>query len=89
MRDYSNLLDAGVAAQLEKLKENEHKKGFEDVDIYYVYRRIHDEYRELGEEIFYDKFQNNIDYNKVRREAADIANFAHMIIVKCNQELNK
>ncbi len=84
-RDYDKLLKSGNNAQLEKLKENEHKKGFDDIDIDYSFRRLHDELRELFSELAEDV----IDYTKVRKEAADIANFAHMIIFKCDQVLDR
>ena len=81
--DYYNLLNDGNIAQLEKLRANEHKKGFEDIDIMYAFRRLIDEVEELDNEID----SNNNDFSKIRKEAADIANFCHMIILKCDEEL--
>lgn len=98
-RNYSALLGAGVRAQEEKLKENEHKRGFEDIDVYYAFDRIIDELKELRIELFQmEKTDHDIDFVrkreqydllKTRSEAADIANFAHMIILKCDQELRR
>jgi len=82
-RDYDGLIRAGVQAQIEKLNMNEHKRGFDDVDPWYAYTRIRDELHELEYEV------HEKDFYKMRKEAADIANFAHMIIYRCNQELNK
>jgi hypothetical protein len=98
MRDYTKLLEAGNKAQLEKLKQNGHKKGFNDINLEYATRRIEDEYQELSEEIWiitHDEqcinywHKDNKDYKKIRMEAADIANFAHMIILKCDKELEQ
>lgn len=97
MRDYDKLLEAGNKAQLEKLEENNHKRGFDEIDLDYAYGRIEDELLELKKELYdlyYGEFPCKIlkdQYNcvDVRKEAADIANFAHMIILKCDQELEK
>ena len=35
-RNYESLLQSGNKAQLEKLKQNKHKPGFEDIDIIYA-----------------------------------------------------
>ena len=99
-RDYEKLISAGNKAQLEKLKlpENQHKRGFDDIDIHYAVKRITEEINELVKETF--KIQektgylitipiDEMDIEAVRKEAADVANFAHMIILKCDQELNK
>lgn len=84
-RNYEKLLESGNKAQLEKLLLNEHKKGFEDIDLDYAMNRIYQEIEELHEaHLFNDK-----DFSAIKKEAADIANFAHMIIYKCDQELNK
>lgn len=96
-RDYDELLSAGQKAQLEKLKENDHKSGFDEIDIPQSFHRIKDEYIELGEELFYEKqgcsffeykFKKDIDFEAVRKEAADVANFAYMIILQCDKELS-
>ncbi len=81
-RDYEALLEAGNKAQLEKLRENEHKDGFDDISIAYVMDRIEDEHMEL--EHAFDNV-GDLGWESVRHEAADIANFAHMIILKCNK----
>ncbi len=85
MRDYSKLLDAGNAAQLEKLLQNEHKRDFENIDLYYALGRLHNEWEELADELLL----NDLDYKAIRHEAADIANFAHMVVLKCDKEICK
>lgn len=92
MRDYTALLEAGNKAQLEKLEENGHKEGFDDIDISLCEERLKDEVKELDKEIwdeYYEEYFENMDYKKIRHEAADIANFAHMIILACDKELEK
>ena len=90
-RNYKELLKAGNKAQLEKLQQNGHKKGFDDIDIDYAYIRLEVEMDELLKELLL--FPSSKDrkkvYEKIRHEAADIANYAHMIILKCDKEIAK
>ncbi len=98
MRDYTALLEAGNKAQLEKLRKNGHKKSFDMMDIMELFELLDIERLELDQEIYrmstYNGnivkcFRANIDLTKIRHEAADIANFAHMIILACDKELSK
>ncbi len=82
-RDYHALLNAGLTAQEEKLRENQHKESFDDVKMWDAYTMLRDEVEELDCEI--DSIDK--DFSKIRREAADIANFCHMIILRCDQEM--
>ncbi len=77
-RDYKALLCEGRKAQIEKLKENDHKCGFDIASIKDSFKLLHIEMQELSNEIFVEE----PDYKKIRREAADVANFAFMIILK-------
>lgn len=89
-RDYTALLEAGNAAQIEKLEMNGHKKGF-DEGIYELFTDLMNETYELELELYADYPESfkveSVDYAKARHEAADIANFAHMIILACDKEL--
>ena len=88
-RNYEELFKAGNAAQLEKLKEKEGAKGgWEDMDLMYIAMRIEDELEELFIEINCLD-EDDFDVSDVRREFADIANFAHMGILKCDKILKK
>ena len=83
LRDYEKLLKAGNKAQLEKLKEKENiKGGWDDIDLEYAAGRIEGELEEL-----YMALDCEDEYflEEIRREAADIANFAHMIILRCDK----
>ena len=83
-RDVLSLLEAGNKAQLEKLKENDHKKGFDSLDLPYIFKRITDEKNELCNELVNEP----IDYKATRKEFADIANFCHMGILECDKHIN-
>ncbi len=90
MRDIDALLKAGNKAQREKLEENRHKGGFDTDDIFIIHEKLVIEVYELEEELYTRLMpKKEIDYAKARREAADVANFAHMIILKCDDILNK
>ena len=81
MESIKKLIQAGNKAQLEKLHEHGHKNGFDNIDIDYAQSRIWDEWSELVVE----SSLKNRDHKKIRHEAADIANFAHMIILQCDK----
>jgi len=67
------------AEQMEaKLRENEHKGGWENESLSWLYTRMIEEAEEVKEEIK-AAFEREVDYNKIIREAADVANFAMMI----------
>ena len=79
-RDYKKLLKAGNAAQIEKLKENEHKEGFDSIDKSKLFKML---YQEVGE--LHQAMRKPDNYKEVRREAADVANYAHIIILACDR----
>jgi len=85
MRDYTALFEAGNKAQLEKLELNGHKEEFDSMNVGYLFSELLDEVDELKEEL--EKPICKI--KAIRHEAADIANFAHMIILACDKELTK
>lgn len=87
--EYESLLSAGNKAQIEKLKANSHKSGMDNLDPCYGYDCLEKEMEELQNELLLyplseDKKES---WKAIRREAADIANFAYMIILKCDKEL--
>lgn len=100
MRDYSGLIASVNNAMIEKLMENEHKPGFDDILFGYAVRRTREEHQEL-ETAFneftdaeYDYLEHESPENKavlliklkeMRREAADSANFPAFIIYKCDK----
>ena len=83
-RNYTQLITAGTAAQMEKLKQNEHKRGFDNISFEYAYHRLIEEVGELSE-AFRAKVVNIQGIKNIRSEAEDVANFAHMIILKCDK----
>lgn len=91
-RDIEALLKAGNQAQREKLEENGHKDDFNNTDIFHEFDRLEDEAEELYCEMFnVDTAERlpKVDYKKVRREFADVANRAHLGILACDKELSK
>lgn len=90
MRNYEELLKAGNAAQLEKLKQNEHKSGFDDMPIQDSIKGIEAEAFELYEIFYSGKKPSELskkELQKMRHEAADIANYCHMLILKIDKEI--
>jgi hypothetical protein len=90
--DYRRLMAAGNAAQLEKLKENGHKEGFEHIGMDYAWKRLEEEMAGLSRELRLIPLTGPGYYKairRVRREAADVANFAHMIILTCDELLRE
>jgi len=86
-RDYEALFKAGNTAQLEKLKENEDKPGWDNITFVTTFTGLLEEVKELIAEVKGDISDEG--YEKIRREAADVANFAHMIILRCDVILDK
>jgi hypothetical protein len=84
-RDYIGLINAGVTAQIEKLKKNEHKPPIESHTFIELFELLREEMSELTDELL----SEFIDYSLTRHEAADLANICHAIILKCEAELNK
>ena len=85
MRDYEELQRAGQAARLEKLLENTHKPGFDHVTVAYALQRCKQELDELVLEVHV----NGADPEKIRREFADLGNFADMDVLACDREISK
>jgi len=82
-REYVNLLHSGCKAQLEKLTENSYKPGFEGNDLAGTYMMLEAEVGELWETI------ETKELTDIRREAADVANYAHIIIFNCDRLLKE
>ncbi len=78
-KEYKNLIADGNKAQLERLKANSHKKGFDDIEIEYALDSIRKKTEEL--QVALSCYNSEV----MRDKAADIANFAHMVILKCDK----
>lgn len=87
MRNYDELLSAGNAAQIEKLRQNEHKKGFDDLEIGYIVKRLYDEFIETFEAFI--EYSTTGDAEKLRHEFADVSNFSDMGILACDRIIKK
>ena len=77
-RDVDALLEAGTRAQREKLEENTDKGSWLNLNTSELFDLLSVEMRELADTFGMD------DTEAMRREAADVANYAHMIIERCN-----
>ena len=84
-RDYDALLKAGNQAQLEKLKQNEHKSGFDVMTQQEISELIDEEFDELTIEMN----KQITDFKLMRHEAADLKNACNFMIILCDKELNK
>jgi NTP pyrophosphatase (non-canonical NTP hydrolase) len=60
-----------------RLRANDHKGGWADCDFPYLIRRIREETDELADTM--RDVGGLYDYAEIRREAADVANFAMMV----------
>lgn len=67
-----------------KLRENDHKGGWDECSIDWLYSRLQEESRELWRAVDRDDF----DAADIAREAADVANFAMMIADKARNHLS-
>ncbi|MBH0331464.1 hypothetical protein ABH14_16950 [Brevibacillus brevis] len=77
------------AEQMEaKLKENDHKEGWNGCGIFWLKNRLIEEVNELSDAM--DAGHNSesgLDVENIIREAADVANFAMMIADKAKKRL--
>lgn len=90
-RNYRKLLKSGNKAQLEKLKKYKHKSGFDAVSVDAAFNGIVEEFEELSIEVRHrdrSGFKSR-SMDKIREEAADVANYAHMIILACDRKISK
>lgn len=101
---YNELFEAGKKAQLEQMERFEEEKGgWFDIDLRFGSDKLREKDDEVSQSLTslllrqagYDEGMNVTkeeikEYlHIVRRKAAHSANFAHMIILKCDKELKK
>jgi hypothetical protein len=90
-RNHLKLIKGGADAQLEKLQENDHKEDYSGMSIVEAFRLKEQEVEELRNEIFDGNgfVIENPDYRKIRHEAADNANYDHIIIMECDRKIKE
>lgn len=88
-RDYHELIDAGNTAQMEKLRAREYKGDYEELEFDELFHLIIDEALELRAEIRRTNVPNIMRLNRIRNEAADVANYAHMVILRAEREAGR
>lgn len=87
-RDYDELFIRGTNAQREELDNNDHKGEFGEINIRYAYSNIAVNAKTMAALLDLPKScDRHVYLVNARAAAADIANFAHMIILKCDKEL--
>ena len=86
-REQSNIIiiKATVKAMKEKLDENQWKKPIIEMELPQALIRMKEEIGELSEELSKPK----LDYAAIRRELADVVNFAGAAINDCDRRLFK
>jgi hypothetical protein len=77
---FDKMFETGNRAQLVQMEANDDKSGWDNIDILYANRRI----GEIAENM---SWTHDTDYEELINKAANIANFAHMIILKCKNEM--
>jgi len=92
---YKELFESGNKAQQEKLlKYEKERKGLYEIDLYYALSKIYNNYNDINK-CLYAKYRDNsnassdIDFDLLRSKAANLANFAHMIIYQCDEAIAK
>lgn len=77
------LIMGTVEAMKEKLIENNWKKPITDLTLPQALLRMKEELVELAEELN----KADTDYKAIRRELADVVNFAGAAIIHCDREI--
>ena len=78
MRDYEKLFESGNSGFYDRLYIPEHKGSWQDICIEDLFIKLRVEVSELQEAVI------GGDFKDIRQEAADVANYAHMLIEACN-----
>ncbi len=82
-KEYDELLEAGNKAQYEQIE----KTGLNKVGLFLASDKIIDYGYDIRNKLKSSKNQNN-KLEIIRKYSANIANLAHIIISKCDKELN-
>ena len=86
MRNEKELLEHGNEAQYERLIDPKNNlKGDFPEKMSELYHYLQKEVIELKHEI--EPKERNRSFIRIRDEAADVANFAHMIILSCDKRI--
>ena len=92
---YNELFEHGNKAQLEQMVKNEHyKSGWDDFGLGAGFKGIRKNAIKIEDQLYtlftrQGRKKDSIDFESVRKRAANIANFAHMMILDCDKELSK
>ena len=84
-KKYDEMFKAGNKAQLEQMIKNEHKEGWDDIDILFALMKISEHIPEAKQ----CWFKNPEQWGLLRKYASDMSNLSHMIILKCDKKLKE
>lgn len=76
------MIEQLAAGMREKLRFNRHKGSWYHDDLPVLLRRLLEEVGELAEELS----ERNLDYERIEAEAADVANYAGMILTVASEK---
>jgi hypothetical protein len=86
---YEKMFEAGNKAQLEQMEANSHKDKYDeawnDIDLNWAMLKIGEHIPKMVTCLFFCKMGYHL---VLRKLASDIANLAHMIILKCDNEMH-
>lgn len=91
---YDEMFEAGNKAQLEQMIKHKHYTGWDNFGIGAGFEGIRKNAIKIESQLYtlftrQGKKKVSVDYESVRKRAANIANFAHMMILDCDKELVK
>lgn len=84
---YSKMFKAGNKAQLEQMVKNDHKKGWDNTHMSWAIKKIGEHLPEMNITTFYKRPVSS--YVRLRKLAADVANLAQMIILRCDKIISE
>lgn len=80
------MLVCGIKAQWERLDDPKNaSKGVFSEDITNIFKSVDEEKNELYEEL--NHFKEDLNYERIREEAADLKNYLDNLIMVCDKEI--
>ena len=84
---YIKMFESGNKAQLEEMIINDHKNGWDNIHMSWAIKKIGEHLPEMNIITLYKR--PVFSYVRLRKLAADVANLAQMIIMKCDKEISQ
>lgn len=91
---YDKMFEDGNKAQLEQMIKHEHYTGWDNLGLEAGFKGIRENAICIEDQLYtlftrQERNRDSIDYEAVRKRAANIANFAYMMILDCDREILK